>query len=66
MIDLILIIVGQGDIFHGPVILADISNTISLTCILLGVMVHSDTGNHFISFLGHYDLYFTVKGGLVG
>ena len=47
-------------LFHGPVILPCISNSIKCEGIILWILVQSDTVNDLIPFVGHCDLYFMV------
>ena len=47
-------------IFHGPLILPCISDSIKYEGTILWILVQSDTVNDLILFGGHFDLYFMV------
>ena len=48
-------------IFHGPVILPCISDRIKEEEIILWILVHFDTANDLILFVGNCGLYFMVQ-----
>ena len=49
-------------IFHGPVILSNISKTSLWICIILGIKVWGDSMNDLILDEGQCDLYFMSSG----
>ena len=55
-----LIFVCHWPVFHGPVILLRICNSIKYEGIILWILVQSDTVKDLVLFAGQYDLYYFI------